>query len=150
MRTTATMILVTLICLGINGQTVLDPKKGPASAAACILTYADNQWAIEHNDTAHHQCQTIAIASLPAMNQASTPMNLFITTMGTYSLKKDPKLVIAEEYNIVVEDLLTGQYYNLKSQEPYTFKMNRGFGQTRFMLEISKTNAKVVSAAAGK
>lgn len=144
MRTITIMILI-WTCLGLKGQTVLDPGKYQSTGATCVLSYTDNKWVIEHNDTAKHQCQAISIVSLPPMSQTNTPVNLFITAMGTYSLKKASELVIPDEYTVVVEDLLTGQYYNLKSQEPYTFKMNRGFGQTRFVLEISKSGSKVAS-----
>jgi len=144
MRTIATLILLLCFYANFNGQTATDA--GKQAATSCLLTFENGEWAIEHSDTLRHHCQTIAVASLPAMNQANTPMNLFINTMGTYSLKKAPALVIGDDYTIVVEDLLTGQYYNLKSDEPYTFKMNRGFNQTRFVLEISKSAAKVASA----
>ncbi|MES2679673.1 MAG: hypothetical protein V4635_07305, partial [Bacteroidota bacterium] len=123
MKTIATLILITLTCFGIKGQTAPEPAKTQPSGPVCTLKYAGTEWSIEHSDTAGHQCQTIAIAELPPMSQANTPMNLFINKMGSYSLKRAPELVIPDEYTIVIEDLLTGQYYNLKTQEPYTFKM---------------------------
>jgi hypothetical protein len=146
MKTITTLILIMLTCLGIKGQTAPDAGKPQPAGSVCQLKYAGTEWHIEHSDTARHQCQTIALAELPPMSQANTPMNLFINKMGTYSLKKSPELLISDEYSIVVEDLLTGQYYNLKSPEPYTFKMNRGFNQSRFILEISKSGSKVASA----
>jgi len=146
MKTITIMILIVCICQNFKGQTVTDQKKSE-NTAACLLSYEVGEWTIDHSDTGKHKCQTFVIAELPPMSQANTPMNLFITTMGTYSLKKAPGLIISDEYSVAVEDLLTGQYYNLKTQEAYTFKMNRGFNQTRFVLEISKSNSKVVSTS---
>ncbi len=136
MRTIAILIFLIWASLDFKGQTVLDAVK-QQSEGACVLNYTDAGWTMEYNDPSKQLCPTIAIASLPAMSQANTPLNLFITVAGTYTLKKDADLAIPDDYTVVVEDLLTGQYYNLKTQESYTFKMNRGFNQTLFVLEIS-------------
>ena len=119
----------------------LQSQSGP-----CTLSYSDDKWTISHSGTEAHQCSELHIASLPPLNVISVPLNLFITVKGTYKLSKDPSLLIPEEYTVVVEDLLTGQYYNLNSSEPYVFNMNRGFNQTRFLLEPSKNPAKLATA----
>lgn len=112
-------------------------------SAHCTLSYSNSQWTIAHSYSTHRQCSGLLIASLPSLSQASTPMDLFITVMGSYTLKKDPALQLPPDYSVVVEDLLTGRYYNLNSTEPYVFRMNMGFSQTRFLLEISKDAPKL-------
>lgn len=139
MKTIGTLFVMVLFTGIVSGQ-----------SAHCTLSYINNSWAIVHSDSTHRQCSELLIGSLPPLSQASTPMNLFITTMGSYSLKKDALLQLPGDYSVVVEDLLTGQYYNLNSPEPYVFKMNRGFGQTRFLMEISKNPVKLAMSSSGK
>jgi hypothetical protein len=124
----------------------LAPLAGFSQSGPCNLSYTDGKWAITHSDTIAHQCSELHIASLPPLTLSPMPMNLFITAKGTYKLKKAPSLAIPEDYTLLVEDLLTGQYYNLNSPEPYVFNMNRAFNQTRFLLEPSKTPAKLATA----
>jgi len=107
----------------------------------CSLDFKGSQWVLSHHDSVHQNCNAIYIKSVPPVSIAYTPIDLTMTVKGIYSIKKDPSLELDGDYDVVVEDLLTGQYYDLSSPETYTFRVNR-VADRRFVLEINKKSLK--------
>ncbi len=140
MRTIVILFLGILIQGRISGQSVLSPSTEVKSGnnAPCALMYTGDKWTVAHSDTAHHQCSVLVIKSLPPHSKISTVMNPFISMRGSYTLKKDPSLVIPDDCTVILEDMLTGQYFNLKTQDSYVFNITRGFNQPRFSIEVSQ------------
>lgn len=104
----------------------------------CHMEYADGKWITTHSEVSEdHQCEELVILNLPPMSQKSTPVTLDLVYKGYYFIKRDQSLKIPAEYHIVIKDLLNGEHYNLNSNEPYPFIVNKAAHQSRFVLEIS-------------
>jgi len=147
--------LITLILIVCTQSVIFGQKKGAGSKHKeeqlnlCVVNYADGKWIITHNETTgDHQCDDLVIKSLPTLQQGNTPLELNMEYQGFYTIKKDPSLMLTDDYHVLIQDVLTGEFYNLNSTEAYPFKINKATNDTRFRMEIKKNkNSKSLNGA---
>jgi hypothetical protein len=105
-----------------------------SNSTSCSIIYSDEIEAYFYEDSAAI-CNEIIIQNLPPLLQSSTPLKLNFVAKGRYSFKKAAGLKIPDDYNIYLEDQLTGLSFNLKTEEVYSFSFNRAIPD-RFVLNI--------------
>ncbi len=142
MKKFSTIILILCMKGVIFGQTQ-NSTETKSGSEHCSVTFSGDKWIVSHHESVNHKCNEIVIKNLPPVTKVSTPIDLNINTKGFYTLKKDPSVQISDEYSIGIEDGLTGQYYNLGTQDGYTFSVNRASRDIRFVMEIKKNNLKL-------
>jgi hypothetical protein len=140
MKTIITILLI-IFCQGFMFSQAIVNQVSKTNAS-CTLNYSDEKWIVTHKDPAPHVCKEILIKSVPPVSKAYTPIDMTMSVKGFYTFKKDPSLAISEDYTVVIEDLLTGKYFNMNTKEGYTYSINRGTAEKRFVLEISKNTGK--------
>ncbi|MES2681119.1 MAG: hypothetical protein V4635_14595 [Bacteroidota bacterium] len=142
MKTISTIFLIILTQSVAFSQGTVNPDSNSGIDSRCTLNYSNEKWIITHKDPSPHVCTDMVIKSIPPASKAYTPIDLTNTIKGIYTFKKDSSLTISDEYNVVIEDLLTGKYFNMNTEQGYTYSVNRASGEKRFVVEISKNTVK--------
>jgi hypothetical protein len=109
----------------------------------CSIVYSEDMKAYYYADSASMKCEEILLQNLPPLSQSTTLLKLNFVTKGSYTLKKAQGLIVPDGYNVLIEDQLTGQNFDLKSQDSYSFSFNRIIPD-RFIMHI-KSNDKFAS-----
>lgn len=125
-------ILTLIMSFGIQCLTIAQTT---GSVASCSIIYSDKIEAYFYEDSSYVKCNEILIQNLPPLSQSQTNMKLNFATKGNYKFKKAPGLTVPDGYAIHIEDQLTGQSFDLRSQETYSFSFNRMIPD-RFILYI--------------
>jgi hypothetical protein len=131
MKSIQRILLMILVNFSISQAQI---KTGELSADR--LVYSEEEDAIIPKDAGQHSNELV-IESLPGMEELSIPLLFHQQPKGSYTIKKDPGLELPEFYNVIIEDTLTGNQFDLKYAESYSFSVNR-FIPERFVLQISK------------
>ena len=140
MKTIITLILIVLFQGLISGQT----QEAAAAAKSSAMVYSASMEALIYKDDGDQFGKEIIIESLPDFAVISVPVHISQISKGVYTFKKDPKLVIPEFFNVVIEDNLTGALFDLKNSDSYSFSINRAIPD-RFVLQISKAKATITA-----
>jgi hypothetical protein len=105
------------------------------------LVYSEEDEALVYKDDGtDHSGHEIVIESLPGFDETHIPVIIAQKLKGSFTFKKHPKLELPEYYTVVIEDNLTGQLFDLKAADSYTFSINRSIPD-RFVLHITKKKA---------
>lgn len=137
--------IITLIFIGLfQGLIPAQTADAAAAAKSSAMVYSSSMEALIYKDDGAQFGKEIVIESLPDFAVISVPVHVSQITKGTYTFKKDPKLVIPEFFNVVIEDNLTGGSFDLKNSDSYTFSVNRAIPD-RFVLQISKAKATITA-----
>jgi hypothetical protein len=67
----------------------------------------------------------ILIESLPDSSGKNFDMNFSLDNLGTYSFKLSESLIIPEGYQIMIEEKITGNTFNLDSYMQHSFSVSR-------------------------
>ena len=132
-------IITTLI--GIMGFQYISLCQPAASAAqqtattVCTVDYSDESEALQPLEAAPVKSREIMIVGLPPFTHASIPVNLEFGMTGAFTFKKDPSLDVNSSFDLYIEDMLTGQIFNLKTNNSYSFKVSHKV-PGRFVLHI--------------
>jgi hypothetical protein len=105
----------------------------------CAIIYSPNNGSLIFKAYSANPCLEIIIESLPPLSQASTEFFLELFEKGSYSFKATKGLAIPGNYTVVIEDIQTGNVFDLRSSEPHSFSLNRAMTK-RFVMKINKTN----------
>lgn len=112
--------------------------------SACEVVYSANATGMVYSNQSAGTCTDLKITSLPNMEDGRVPVRLAFTK-GTYTLQKGEGLLIPDNIQVEVEDLLTGQIFDLKDGNPYTFNVNRNMGD-RFMIYFKKQDPRLTAS----
>lgn len=82
---------------------------------------------------------SLTIESLPELSDPKAELSLELTAKGIYTFRKAESLVIPENYSLVIEDLATGNVFDLSSSEQHAFSINRAMIKL-FLVRLIKTN----------
>lgn len=129
--------------LSFGIQCLTFAQTGSSNSNKCSVIYSDEIEAYFYEDSSYVKCNEIIIQNIPPLSQSHTTMKLNFVTKGSYSFKKAPELTVPDGYSIYIEDQLTGQAFDLRSQEAYSFSFNRMIPD-RFIMHI-KSNHKFAS-----
>ena len=129
MKTIFILILINLIQSTNFAQT-------KSSIKTCAPIYATDGKNLVFTSSLSNPCYTILIDNLP-LSQSSTILELNLSVKGSYTFKKSEALVIPPNYMVVLEDLYTGNSFNLGSPEKHSFSIGRA-SYKKFALRIYK------------
>lgn len=101
----------------------------------CSVFYSQEIESYFFEDSSDVSCTEIIIKDLPPLSQSETYFKLNFVTKGRYSFKKASGLIVPDNYKIYIEDQLTGQTFDLRTEETYSFSHNRVI-PNRFILFI--------------
>jgi hypothetical protein len=111
-------------------------QAGP-SAKKCGMIYSEEEEALVYKDTAAQYNEEIIIESIPSFAGEPIPVYINPNVQGQHTFKKHPSLSLPEYYSVVIKDTVTGNSFDLKSSDSYTFSVNR-VTPDRFVLYIDK------------
>ena len=132
---TAIIVSMVLIALDLSVSNNLFPEKKRQNIT-CTIVYSEDENAMMYGDSLAN-CNVIDLRSLPPATDGNVPVkSVFIK--GNYMLKSSVAITAETGYDFVLEDQLTGSSYNLKSETPYKFNVNRTI-PNRFVLQVKKS-----------
>jgi|GEM_PF-1645732 len=86
--------------------------------------------------TPSNQDKEIVITSLPTLSAyALTSVEITLETLGSFTFKKDPSLMIPFKCEVFIEDKVSGKIFNLKTSGAYTFEVEQ-HAENRFVMHI--------------
>ena len=145
MKTIVVLILLILAAVDIYipGASLAKHLSARQEPVPCSIVYSEDEEGMIYEDTLQTQCQLVEIRSLPPMMEGDVPVKVkFIK--GHYSLKRSLSIAVDDSFKVVIEDLLTGQIYDLKSATPYSFNVNRTIPD-RFIMHINRETKTVTN-----
>jgi len=80
----------------------------------------------------------IIIESLPGISGQSDELNLDLNTKGVYSFVLHSALIVPTNYRVVIQDLTTGNSFDVQSTELHYFSVNRPMTK-KFSVYLQKT-----------
>lgn len=138
MKTLATLLLIcTLSQVSLSQKRQLTNISTSKEAKNSLLFYSQEEDALVLKDTNFTHSEVIVIESLPYFDKLTIPVYIDQQTKGTYSFKKHASLELPEYYSVIIVDRLTGQSFDLKTQDSYTFQVTKDIPE-RFELKIDK------------
>jgi hypothetical protein len=78
----------------------------------------------------------LAINSLPANSGVAVPIKVKVGASGIYTITKDQNLSLPLNVCIYLEDLVTGDYTDLRTLNSYSFYINSNTTSPRFLLHM--------------
>lgn len=138
MKTAICIVLVSLMPALLTAQSNHFVEK------KCVLVYSEDEEALVYKDSTLQYHNEILIGSLPGDAGDPIPVYLNPYVKGQYTFKKHPSLQLPEYYTVVIKDKLTGEAFDLKISDSYTFNVNK-VTPDRFVLCIDKKRNKVTA-----
>lgn len=118
--------------------------KKEITTAKAVMVYSEEYEAIVYKSESQVSGSEILIESLPGYGKEPIPVEVFQNKKGSYTFKKHPSLVMPEYYNVIITDSLTGQSFDLKNADSYTFDVTKSTPD-RFMLYMSKSKTNLTA-----
>jgi hypothetical protein len=112
--------------------------KKEINTANAVMVYSEEYEAIVYKSESQANGSEILIESLPGYGVDPIPVEVFQDKNGSYTFKKHPSLIVPEYYNVIITDSLTGQSFDLKNSDSYTFDVTKATPD-RFMLYMYKS-----------
>jgi len=111
------------------------------SAPSTSLVYSKHENALVYKNEDDITSPDILIETLPFSRKSSVPLIIDPDMRGSFTLKKHPALLLPEYYTVTIEDKVTGEIFDLKTNDSYTFVVDKHV-EDRFILQMSlaKTN----------
>jgi hypothetical protein len=104
------------------------------------LIFSDTENALVPEVENDPTCRKFSIKNLGSLPDGSFPVKL-VLVFGAYTLSKDADLEIPSGTEVKIEDMLTGQLFDLNASETYSFKVNRTIVE-RFVIHIDRPRSK--------
>lgn len=112
-----------------------------ANNSNCFVEYSEELKEFIPQHASKITCREITITNLPPQTNSVSVFNIDFSMTGSYTFKIDSTLEIYPDKDVYVEDMLTGQVFDLKTSSSYSFKVNRPIPD-RFVLHIDNMLAR--------
>jgi hypothetical protein len=143
MKTLITLLAATIIATAtLKAQPASKPTMPEPHKS--VMVYSEEEEALVYKQGSHISGKEILIESLPGFGKDPIPVEVNQFEKGSYTFKKHPALVLPEYYNVVIIDSLTGEQFDLKSADSYTFDVSRVVPE-RFLLQMQKTKTRLTA-----
>jgi hypothetical protein len=135
------LLLLTAADLYIPQDSLLRSLAGLPQSDKCSIIYSEEEDGYTYEERDRTGCTFLEITSLPPLMEGDVPVKISFTK-GSYSLKRSLSVGLDVGYKFILEDMLTGQMYDLKSETPYSFNVSRTIPD-RFVMHVSKDSGKI-------
>lgn len=102
-------------------------------------TTSDQTASVNKPEALQQARYSLIIETLPALSDPKAELSLELTAKGIYTFRKAESLVIPENYSLIIEDLATGNVFDLSSSERHAFSVNRAMIKS-FLVRLVKIN----------
>ena len=139
MKTIIVALLITLLPIGSFSQ-IAQKFNSNNSSDKCMkssLIYSEDDDALVFKNGVSVSSKEIIIENIPFFDQASIPVYINQEVNGNYTFKKHPALMLPEFYTVIIEDTATGNRFDLKTSDSYSFDIEKNIPE-RFILQIHK------------
>jgi len=135
MKTIFILLITALVGVSTGAQAQQAAAKPATSDKGnSVMVYSEEEEALIYKQTG----KEILIETLPEYGKEAIPIIVNQDVKGNFTFKKHPALLLPEYYNVVIEDTLTGEHFDLKNADSYSFVVAKDVPE-RFMLQMSKT-----------
>lgn len=138
--------IVTLFAAALLTVTAASAQQTAASITAdkakSVMVYSEEDEALVYKNGSAHHGREILIETLPGFGNDPVPVDIDQNANGSYTFKKHPSLQLPEYYTVIITDSLTGNQFDLKKSDSYTFDVAKAMPE-RFALEMRKTKTEL-------
>lgn len=127
--------ILIILFIGMAQAITFAQSRAAAGLKNCAMIYSQDDDALVSKENGQHG-EEIIIESLPYFQKLTIPVYINENLKGSYTFKKHPSLLLPEFYSVVIKDTFTGENFDLKSSDSYTFQVNNDEPE-RFVLVIS-------------
>lgn len=110
-----------------------------------VMVYSEEEEAIIYKNETGANSKDILIESLPGYGREDIPVEVNQDEKGNFTFKKAPSLLIPEFYTVVIKDTLTGEQFDLKRADSYSFEVKKVVPE-RFLLQVKKAKSNQLTA----
>jgi hypothetical protein len=135
--TIISIISLQYMSIGQNDSTLIKS----ANNSNCFVEYSEELKSFVPEQSSKISCREITIKNLPPQTNSVSVFSVDFGMTGSYTFKIDPTIEIYPDKDVYVEDMLTGQVFDLKTSSSYSFKVNRPIPD-RFVLHIDNMLAR--------
>ena len=141
---TLILLITTLLLASATGARAQEYATKPAAPQKSVLVYSEEDEALIYKNELHTQGKEILIESLPEYGKAAIPVIVRQDENGSFTFKKHPNLLLPEFYTVIIEDTLTGEQFDLKNADSYSFVVSKMVPE-RFMLQMTKMKSNLTA-----
>lgn len=112
-------------------------KAIPAERLKSVMVYSADDDAIVYKQGSQQNGKEIIIESIPGFGTESVVVDIAQNENGSYTFTKHPSLLLPEYYTVIITDAVTGNQFDLKKSDSYTFDIAKQTPE-RFTLRMQK------------
>jgi len=117
---------------------------GKATGDKTVLVYSEEDEALVYKNNSQNNTKEIIIESLPGYGFDPVPVEISLNENGSYTFKKSASLVLPEYYTVVITDSVTGENFDLKTSDSYSFDVAKATPE-RFALQMTKIKTRLTT-----
>ena len=137
MKTLSILLITLFFTFTAKTQTENISRSLVSDKQKSILIYSEEEEALIYKSDVLTTSKEILIQSLPVYGKTSIPVILKQDQKGCFTFKKHPALLLPEYYDVTIEDTLTGEVFDLKNSDSYSFVITKIVPE-RFILQMNK------------
>lgn len=141
MKTIFAILFIAMAAAGAQAQNAALPAG--LDRLKSVMVYSEAEEAIVYK-TANNNSKEILIESLPGYGSDDIPVEVNQDEKGSFTLKKHPSLLLPEFYTVVIKDTVTGEQFDLKDSDSYSFEVKKVVPE-RFLLQMKKTKSSLTA-----
>ncbi len=129
----------------LGGLSVANAQQtaGKTATDKTVLIYSEEDEALVYKNTSKTS-KEIIIESLPGFGFEPVPVEISLNENGSYTFKKSASLILPEYYTVVITDSLTGEKFDLKTSDSYSFDVAKATPE-RFALQMTKIKTRITT-----